>query len=287
MHCFVRPAIWHRAVGLVSTGFVMALFAIGAPTAATAQAGAQAEADLQLAIADPLRAPSNSGRDPFRNPAPVLTFFKIAPTSRVIEILPGTAGYWTEILAPYLQQRGQYIAALPKPNPERVELMKAIADTKAKLAADPKRFSRVETVDFSTDGADLGVPGSADFVLTFRNLHNWMAAGKAELVLASFHKVLRSGGVVGIEEHRGRTDQPQDPLAKSGYVREDYTIAMMEKAGFKLVAKSEVNSNPKDTKDHASGVWTLPPTYRLKDVDRAKYEAIGESDRFVMTFVKP
>jgi predicted methyltransferase len=274
----------HQTAGFVSMGLVVA-FAAGLVW--TSAAVAQVGADLQAAIADPQRAAYNSGRDPFRNPGPVLTFFKITPTSRVIEVLPGTAGYWTEILAPYLQAGGHYTAALPKPNPERAELMKAIADTKAKLAADPKRFSRVAMVDFSTDGADLGSPGSADFVLTFRNLHNWMAAGKAEQVLASFHKVLRSGGVVGIEEHRGRTDQPQDPLAKTGYVREDYTIAMMEKAGFKLVAKSEINSNPKDTKDYASGVWTLPPTYRLKDVDRAKYEAIGESDRYVMTFVKP
>ena len=113
-----------------------------------------------------------------------------------------------------------------------------------------------------------------------------MAAGKAEQVIAAFHKVLRPGGILGIEEHRGRTDQPQDPAAKSGYVREDFAIALIEKAGFRLVAKSEANANPKDTKDYPAGVWTLPPTYRLKDQDRAKYAEIGESDRFMMSFEK-
>ena len=164
--------------------------------------------------------------------------------------------------------------------------MKAIADTKAKFSADPANYDRVATAEFAADGTDLAPPESADFVLTFRNLHNWMAAGKAEPVLAAFHRVLRKGGILGIEEHRGSTGTAQDPLAKSGYVREDYAIALIEHAGFKFVAKSEINSNPNDTKDYTSGVWTLPPTYRLKDLDREKYTAIGESDRFLMKFVK-
>jgi predicted methyltransferase len=232
------------------------------------------------------RSAENKARDRYRNPLPVLTFLKVTPTARVVELLPGSAGYWTEILAPYLKDGGHYTAAIPKPNPERAEIMKAIADTKAKYAADPGSYGRVATVDFSSADPQLGAPASVDFVLTFRNLHNWMAAGKAEVVIAAMHTVLRPGGILGIEEHRGRTDQPQDPLAKSGYVREDYTIALIEKAGFKLVAKSEVNANPKDTKDYPSGVWTLPPTYRLKDQDRDKYSAIGESDRFMMMFEK-
>ncbi len=241
---------------------------------------------LQQSIDGPQRAAVNRERDPYRNPKPVLAFLQLPPTAKVIEILPGSAAYWTEILAPYLKDGGRYTAAIPKANPDRPELMKAIADTKAKLAAAPASFSSVVLIDFTSGAPDLGADGTADVVLTFRNLHNWMAAGNAERVLAAFHKVLRAGGMLGIEEHRGRTDQPQDPAAKSGYVREDYAIAMIEKAGFKLVAKSEANANPKDTKDYPDGVWTLPPTYKLKDQDRAKYTAIGESDRFLMKFEK-
>lgn len=242
---------------------------------------------MRAAIDGPQRTADNRRRDRYRNPAPVLAFLGITGESRVIEILPGSAGYWTEILAPFLRDGGQYTAAIPKANPTRPELMKAIADFKAKISADPASYARVATIDFSADVADLGPPDSADFVLTFRNLHNWMAAGKAEQVLATFHRVLRRGGMLGIEEHRGRTDLPQDPAAKSGYVREDWARALIEKAGFRFVAKSEANANPADTKDYPAGVWTLPPTYRLKDQDRDRYTAIGESDRFVMKFVKP
>jgi len=114
-----------------------------------------------------------------------------------------------------------------------------------------------------------------------------MSAGEADDAFAAFFKALKPGGILGVEEHRGRTDRPQDPKAKSGYVRQDYAIKLVEKAGFKLVGSSEINANPKDTKDHPQGVWTLPPTYRMGDKDRAKYQAIGESDRFVLKFAKP
>ena len=134
---------------------------------------------------------------------------------------------------------------------------------------------------------DLVPPGTADAVLTFRNVHNWMADGTADAVFASVFRALKPGGTLGLEEHRGRVDLPQDPLAKSGYVREDVVIGLVEKAGFRLAARSEANSNPKDTKDYPDGVWTLPPSYRLKDKDRARYAAIGESDRMLLKFVKP
>ena len=243
-------------------------------------------ARLQQLIEGRQRAPENSVRDRYRNPLPVLTFLKIPPTAKVIDILPGSNGYWTEILAPYLKDRGQYIAAIPKANPDRPEVLKSIADHKAKYAGDPANYGQVSIFDFSAAEPDLGAPGSADYVLVFRELHNWIATGRADAVLSASHSVLRSGGIFAIEGHRGAPDQPQDPLAKSGYVREDFAIALIEKAGFKLVAKSEVNANPKDTKDYPPGVWALPPTYRLKDQDRAKYTAIGESDRFMMMFEK-
>ena len=275
-----------KALWSCATAFAI-LLAGAAVQPTTAQSTAVGAEQLQLMVDGPQRSADNRARDRYRQPGPVLAFFEVTQQSRVVEILPGSAGYWTEILAPLVKDGGQYTAAIPKPNPDRPELMKAIADIKAKLAADPASFGRVATVDFSADGADIGAPGSMDYVLTFRSLHNWMAAGRAEQVLATFHRVLQRGGILGIEEHRGRTDEPQDPAAKTGYVREDYALAMIEKAGFRFVAKSEVNANPNDTKDYAAGVWTLPPTYRLKDQDREKYTAIGESDRFLMKFVKP
>jgi predicted methyltransferase len=156
-----------------------------------------------------------------------------------------------------------------------------------KMAADPALYGKIVVTEFAGDRYDIALPGSVEMVLTFRNVHNWMADGSADASFREFYKALKPGGLLGIEEHRGNPNEPQDPLAKSGYVREDSAIALAEKAGFKLVAKSEVNANPKDTKDYGAGVWTLPPSYRLKDQDHAKYEAIGESDRFTMKFVKP
>jgi predicted methyltransferase len=202
----------------------------------------------------------------------------------VVEIDPG-GGYWTEILAPYLKASGHYVAALPEPTSDEARNgAKAFA---AKLAANPDAYGKVETAEFAGDRHPLAAPASADFVLTFRNLHNWMAKGEAEAALKAFYAALKPGGVLGIEEHRGLETAPQDPLAKSGYVRQDYAVKLIESVGFKLAGASEVNANPKDTKDYPQGVWTLPPTYRLKDVDRAKYQAIGESDRFTLRFVKP
>jgi predicted methyltransferase len=139
---------------------------------------------------------------------------------------------------------------------------------------------------FAEKGSDIAPPGTADMVLTFRNLHNWMQRGSIDDVLKVFHTALKPGGILAVEDHRARTDKPQDPDLRDGYVREDVAIDMIEKAGFKLLARSEVNANPKDTKDHPAGVWTLPPTYRMGEQDRAKYQTIGESDRFTLTFVK-
>jgi len=124
-------------------------------------------------------------------------------------------------------------------------------------------------------------------VLTFRNLHNWMEGGYAEDMLRAAFRALKPGGILGVEAHRGRTDRPQDPKAADGYVREDYAIALAEKAGFRLAGKSEINANPRDTKDWVDGVWTLPPTLSQKEKDRDRYVAVGEADNFVLKFVKP
>jgi len=244
-------------------------------------------ASLQRLAAGAQRGVANRVRDPYRHPVEVLSFFGVPDSAAVIEILPGASGYWTEILAPYLKERGRYIAAVDDRDAPTAESRRENEGFDAKIAADPADYSKVETTQFHPGLKELAPAGSADFVLTFRNIHNWMAAGTADQAFATFFRALKPGGILGVEEHRGRTDQPQDPAAKTGYVRQDYAVALAEAAGFKLVAASEVNANPKDTKDYPVGVWALPPTYRLKDQDREKYAAIGESDRFVLKFVKP
>jgi predicted methyltransferase len=243
--------------------------------------------DLHAFVASSDRNPANRARDAFRHPEASLSFFGVKPDSVVVEILPGSSGYWTEMLAPFLKARGRYIAAIGDPRSTSAEAQQDVAAFKAKFVAAHDRYGAIETTWFKGDEYPIAAPGEADFVLTFRNIHNWMTAGDAPAAFAAFFKALKPGGVLGVEEHRGRTDQPQDPVAKSGYVREDFAIALAEAAGFKFLAASEVNANPKDTKDYPAGVWTLPPTYRLKDVDREKYAAIGESDRFTLKFVKP
>jgi predicted methyltransferase len=255
-----------------------------APSLAVAQS---VDPSLQAAVANADRNPSNSARDLYRHPEATLSFFGVKPESVVVEILPGGNGYWTEILAPYLKGHGRYIAAVGDPASASSETQQDIAAFNSKFVSAPERFGAIEVTSFSGDKYPIAAPGSADFVLTFRNIHNWMAAGTAEAAFAAFYKALKPGGVLGVEEHRASVDQPQDPLAKSGYVREDFAIALAESVGFKLAAKSEINANPKDTKDYSVGVWALPPTFRLKDVDRDKYAAIGESDRLTLKFVKP
>jgi predicted methyltransferase len=279
----LASALTRRSVAAVAIGLFVS---IGLTPSLAAAAGPD-EAALRTLVAGAQRAESNRARDVYRHPLEVLTFFGVAADSAVVEILPGASGYWTEILGPYLKTRGRYIAVNGDKDSTAPEVQKDNAGFAAKIAADPADYDKVEVAEFHPGLKALAPPGTADFVLTFRNIHNWMAAGTADQAFATFFKALKPGGVLGVEEHRAPTDQPQDPLAKNGYVRQDYAIALAEKAGFKFAGTSEVNANPKDTKDYPAGVWTLPPTYRLKDQDREKYAAIGESDRFVLKFVKP
>ena len=236
-------------------------------------------------VAAPHRTARNVARDGFRHPVESLAFFGVKENSTVVEILPGSTGYYMEILAPYLRERGRYIAA----NRDEAAAPQYLADHQkllARLKAEPALYGKVLVTKFNADRHEIAPPGSADFVLTFRNLHNWVERDEVDGALRAFRQALKPGAVLGVVDHRGRTDMSQEAQMKTGYIRQDFTIALIEKAGFKLAGASEVNANPKDMKDHPEGVWTLPPTYRLKDKDGAKYQAIGESDRFTLKFVK-
>jgi len=262
------------------------LFATGAAVLASCAPMPVADNDGPARqIAAPHRTERNVARDPYRHPAETIAFFGVREDSVVVEILPGSGGYYMEILAPWLKDKGHYVAANRDElavSPYKEDHQKLLA----RLAAEPALYGKVVVTKFNADRHDIAPPGSADFVLTFRNLHNWIERGEIEAALRAFYKALKPGGMLGVVDHRGRTDLPQEAQMKSGYVREDYAIAVIEKAGFKLARRSDVNANPKDGKEHPAGVWTLPPTYRLKDQDRAKYQAIGESDRFTLLFVK-
>jgi predicted methyltransferase len=240
---------------------------------------------VSLAAA-PHRSPANVARDQFRHPLEVISFFGIRDDSTVVEILPGSGGYYLEILAPYLKDKGLFIAA-NRDESAPASYLEDHRQLMARLQAEPALYGKVQVTAFNAGRHEIAPPGSADVVMSFRNIHNWIERDELEASLRVFYAALKPGGVFGIVGHRGREDLPQDGQAKNGYVRQDHAIALIEKAGFRFDGSSEVNANPRDTKDHPAGVWTLPPTYRLKDQDRERYRAIGESDRFTLRFVKP
>jgi len=269
----VRQALkWTTALAL----------AIGVIAAAPAAAP---DAALTAAVADPARTAAYVARDTARHPAEELAFFGITPKMSVVELWPG-GGYWTEILGPYLAAGGgRYTVSLNAPGDQEEDA--GVQRWRARVAAQKDRLGTIHESVLGAGHFDIAPPGSADLVLTFRNFHNWMDDGYADQALAAAFKALKPGGILGIEEHRGRTDKPQDPKAKDGYVREDFAVAAAKKAGFVLVGSSQINANPKDTKDWVDGVWTLPPTLSQKDKDREKYIAVGEADNFVLKFQKP
>jgi predicted methyltransferase len=243
-----------------------------------------ADAALTAAIASSHRAAENKARDGARHPEASLEFWGLKPGQTVVEISPG-GGYWSEILAPYAKQtKGHYIAATGR------------ADQKlpAKFA-DASVYGPIHYTVFSKDSGPLGAPGSADLVLTARNIHNWIGPeGTAEKAMKDFYAVLKPGGILAVEEHRA-DPKPEAANVGTGYVSTQHVIDLATKAGFKLESRSEINANPKDTKDHPFGVWTLPPSRQSNEKDkpsppgfsRAKYDAIGESDRMTLRFRKP
>ena len=251
---------------------------------------ADVPAELQAAIDGPARTPANKARDVWRHPGETLAFFGIRPDMTVVEISPG-GGWYTEILAPYLRDKGKLIAAaypLDVPGEDGAYYRKSRTGFDQKLAATPAAYDRVEVRDFLVpDRLDLAAPGSADMVLTFRNLHNWVKDGGDAAVLKAAFAALKPGGVLGIVEHRSNEPLTSEQIYQHGYFPEAAVVNAAKAAGFVLEARSDINANPKDTRDHPEGVWTLPPTLALGDKDREKYLAIGESDRMTLRFRKP
>ena len=239
---------------------------------------------LDRILAGEQRAAENRARDVYRHPKETLEFFGIRQDMTVVELWPG-AGWYTEILAPLLRDRGKLYAATL--DASSGDYAKNVVETyRAKLQLRPDIYDKVVITTLAAPPAknEIAPPGSVDLVVTFRNLHNWMMFGWERDALATVHTMLKPGGVLGIVGHRGDPKIPQDPKAASGYVNEDYAINLIESAGFRLVARSEVNANPKDTKDYEKGVWSLPPGFAHGD--EARYRQIGESDRFTLKFVK-
>ena len=267
-----------------------------AALAACSRAGAAkpvAPATLDGAVAGAWRSAADRARDPFRHPAASLAFWGLAPGMTVVEFWPG-AGWYSDIIAPYLAgSKGELIAAMtPEDDPEGRALNGAY---RAKFAGHPALYGKVETSTFSRASGPVAPANSADLALFLRNVHNWMAAGIAEKAFRDAFAALKPGGALGVEEHRADPSATPDPLAANGYVPQALVVQLAQEAGFQLAASSEINANPKDTKDYPFGVWTLPPTRQSSargqpvdpKFDRAKYDAIGESDRMTLRFIKP
>ena len=245
-------------------------------------AGSFLSADpLRDAVENSDRTAKNVSRDVYRNPYETISFFKIEPDMKVIELSPG-GGWYTEILANYLNDSGLLIAAHFNPKIENNYLKRSRANYELMLSNN-EAFNKVKLVDLDST---LAPASSVDAVLTFRNLHNWLGPTMDEIFTNSFN-ALKPGGLFGVVEHRAKPKTSFNKMKKTGYVTEAYAIQAAEKTGFILVDKSDINSNFKDTTDHPKGVWTLPPSLRLKDVDKSKYLEIGESDRMTLLFMKP
>lgn len=264
----------------------VALSALLLSPLASAQSSTEA---LQLAVDHPSRTPANTERDKYRNPVATLAFFDVTPNSTVVEISPG-GGWYTEILAPLLAAHGTLYAAHFPADSSSDYFKRSRAAFVEKLSANPV-YSRVQLTEFAPgNSAAIAPAGSADVVLTFRNLHNWYNSGGDEGMVAifkDFYQALKPGGVLGVVEHRLPEGKMTGEWIKSGYFPEQLTIKLAQQAGFELEAKSEINANPNDTADHPGGVWSLPPVLRFKEQDKEKYLAIGESDRMTLKFRKP
>ena len=233
------------------------------------------------------RSESNRVRNESRNPVETLDFFGLAANMTVIEILP-SRGWYTEIMAPYLRDHGKYYAAHFSPNASASYMPPNLRNFEEKITAEPDLYGKITVRHLNPPNEVAIAPAeSADMALTFRNVHNWIMAGQEHEYFATFYTALKPGGVLGVVEHRAKPDAGMDVMRTSGYVTEAYVREVAAAAGFEFAGSSELNANPKDPTVHPEGVWTLPPNYRMGDVDRDKYMAIGESDRMTLKFVKP
>jgi predicted methyltransferase len=238
---------------------------------------------LDAVLGGSWRSAYNKARDVYRHPKATLQFFGLQPDKTVIEITPGN-GWYSEILAPLLRDNGHYIAAVPGGN--GAEERQDADALRAKFKADPNEYGKASVLVFNPKAPVFGSAGSADMVLTFRNVHNWAEAGTAETMFKAFYAVLKTGGTLGVVDHRAAPGASLDAVKESGYLPTDYVIKLAIDAGFKLDGQSDINANAKDDRNHPKGVWTLPPTLALGAQDRDKYLAIGESDRMTLRFVK-
>ena len=233
------------------------------------------------------RSVESKARDVYRHPVQTLKYFSVEPDDVVVEIWPG-GGWYTEILAPRLRDKGHLYAAHFSADSKVAYFSKSNASFKSKLAKNPSVYDRVIVTTLEPgNSTDIAPAGSSDHVLTFRNVHNWMKGGYEKAVFDAMFKALKSGGVLGVVEHRAKPGTSLEAMISSGYVTEEKVKQLAIAAGFTFVGASEINANPKDNAKHPAGVWTLPPRLRLGDKDKNKYQAIGESDRMTLKFIKP
>ena len=280
-HMLASRRLWKSA--WLATALAVPLLVAGGATEAK---DSEAVQKLRAVVNSDARSAANKARDQYRHPVETLTFFGIKPNMTVVELWP-FGGWFTEILAPYLRDHGKLYAAAMDPASTSKSDMKYNSDLHALLDAHPELFDKVQLTVLSPNKMEIAPDGSADMVVTFRNIHNWAWAGIDKQVFAAAFRALKPGGILGVEEHRNNDPNSAPAKPPQAYVGEKWAIAMIESVGFKFVADSGINGNPKDTKDYPKGVWTLPPYYAEGDKDREKYTAIGESDRFLLKFVKP
>lgn len=260
----------------------------------TAQSAAADSTSMKIreAIMGDHRAEAKVARDAHRNPYETLKFFGLKEDMTVLEIFAQGAWY-TEIIAPVVAEKGMYYGALPDPSSERSQ--RSFDSFSEALASDKDLYGNAKAVKIGPEATQPIEPGTADLVLTFRNIHNWMAAGTVDKMYEIMYDSAKPGGYLGVVEHRGNPMVKQDPKARSGYVNEGYAIKLAEDAGWQFVGSSDINNNPMDDKNYEGRVWRLPPTLGsfdggfkpLEGEARARNQAMGESDRYTLLFVKP
>ena len=245
------------------------------------------ENKVPIKINNEYRTPIEIARDKYRHPVETLTFFGVKPTHTVVEIWPDS-GWYTQVLAPVLKNQGKYIAAQYPINSMSRYYSRAQAKYKNKFAKKYRRYGQIVVTQFEPPHyVHLAPQQTADVILTFRNIHNWMSTNQQHNVFKAAFAALKPGGILGIVEHRANPGVSFSKMIDTGYVSESYVKNIVMSAGFDFVTKSEINANLNDDKKHINGVWALPPTLINGDRNKEKYLSIGESDRMTLKFIKP